>query len=61
MLFRAGYEIDRADAVLIPEIDENEVGVIFWKYGDVITTAGEIENPHNHFIRRDLVFEKMER
>lgn len=58
---RAGYEVDEADAVVIRESDENDADRLFWKYGHDVTSAGQIENPHNHFTRKELSFEKMER
>lgn len=58
---RAGYEVDRADAVVIRESSENEADRIFWKYGHDVTSAGLITNPRNHFTRKELSFEKMER
>jgi hypothetical protein len=33
----------------------------FWKYGHDVTSAGQIDNPRNHFTRKELSFEKLER
>ena len=59
---RAGYEVDTADAVMIRDSDENRASSgIFWKYGHDVTTAGEITIPRNHFTRKHLSFETIER
>lgn len=58
---RAGYEVDSSDAVVIREGGENEADRIFWRYGHDVTSAGQITNPRNHFTRKELSFEKMER
>jgi hypothetical protein len=55
----AGYEVDRADAVVIRKSSENEADNIHWKYGHDATNAGQIKNSRSHFTKKKLSFEKM--
>lgn len=57
----AGYEIRSSDRVVIRESSASQEGQLIWKYGHDQTTAGQIENEHSHFTKKELSFEKMTR